>query len=129
MLTWFLNVTSINAPKNQNKRRQLLKMVSFGLTEDMKFLGGLESRVSKKRLVMKVQPRLYTEQWGCVSGISALSLDLWLACAMYFIYTFFFLLQFHFYRLSYTIYELIFILNPLANSLQYLRNCQFENLA
>lgn len=56
--------------------RQLVRRVSFGLTENMKPLVNLESEVFEKEPIMKLQFQLYIELQFYVSGIQALNLDL-----------------------------------------------------
>lgn len=62
--------------KHQNKRRQLVKIVSFGLTVNMKSVVNLDSEVCEKGPIMKLQLQSYIEQQFCVSGIQALNWDL-----------------------------------------------------
>lgn len=56
--------------------RQLVRRVSFGLTENMKPLVNLESEVFEKEPIMKLQFQLYIELQFYVSGTQALNLDL-----------------------------------------------------
>lgn len=76
MLIQFKNITILNTHKHQRKMRQLVKRVSFGLTENMKPLVNLESEVFEKDPIMKLQLQLYVELQFCVSGTQALNLDL-----------------------------------------------------
>lgn len=62
--------------KHQNKRRQLVKIVSFGLTANMKSIVNLDSEVCEKGPIMNLQLQLYIKQQFCVSGIQALNWDL-----------------------------------------------------
>lgn len=110
---------------HQNKRRQRVTIIFLGLTEHIKSLVNLGSEISEKEPIMKLQVQLYKEQQLCVWNTS-FELGFMIAmCNGFLRHYFIILLQFHFYRLSYTVYELIFTLNLLAISPQYLRNCLF----